>query len=76
MFVNLVVFYVWRGPERDVRYTVTGSRTSSMLILMSANFGDSFDTSQAEGFVTAKGLIGITGSPALVFTAELIHCTT
>jgi hypothetical protein len=37
--------------------------------------GDSFDTSQAEHFVTAKGLIEITGSPALVSTTRLLPCT-
>ena len=38
--------------------------------------GDSFDTSQAEHFVTAKGLIEFSGSPAIVCTTGLFHCTT
>ena len=35
--------------------------------------GDSFDTSQTNHFVTAKGLIEISGSPALVSTTGLLH---
>jgi hypothetical protein len=38
--------------------------------------GDSFDTSQAEHFVTAKGLLEISGSPALVSTTGQLHCST
>ena len=38
--------------------------------------GDSFDTSQAEHFVTAKGLVEIGRSPALLYTTGLLHCTT
>ena len=33
--------------------------------------GDSFDTSQAEHFVTAKGLAEISDSPALFTTGQL-----
>jgi len=36
---------------------------------------DSFDTSQAENFVTAMGCVEISGSPVLVSTNELLHFT-
>ena len=32
--------------------------------------------SQAEHFATVKGLVEISGSPTLVSTTELLHCTT
>jgi hypothetical protein len=37
--------------------------------------GDSFDTSQADHFATAKGLLEINGSPALVFTTGQLMYT-
>jgi len=37
---------------------------------------DSFATSQAEHFVTAKGPVEIGRSPALVYTTGLLRCTT
>jgi len=36
---------------------------------------DSFDTSQAGHFGTTKGLIEISGTPALVSTTGLLPCT-
>jgi len=36
---------------------------------------NSFYTSQAEHFVTAKGLVEFGGLPALVSTTGLLHCT-
>jgi len=37
--------------------------------------GDSFDTSQADHFAAAKGLIEISGTAALVCTIGLLICT-
>jgi hypothetical protein len=36
--------------------------------------GESFDTSQAEHLVTAKGLIEASGSPAFIYTTDELHC--
>jgi hypothetical protein len=38
--------------------------------------GDSFHTSRGEHFATAEGGVEICGSPALVSTSGLFHCTT
>jgi len=41
--------------------------------LGASEMGDSFDTSQANHFVTAKGLVEVSGSPAVVSTTGLVQ---
>jgi hypothetical protein len=42
-------------------------------MLGASETGDSFETSQADHFITAKGLAEISGSPALVSTTGLLQ---
>jgi len=52
------------------RFSITGLRARE-----TGGGGDFFDTSQAEHFVTAKGLTENSGSSTLVYTTGLLPCT-
>jgi hypothetical protein len=56
------------GCDTIADFSITGLEASEI--------GDSFDTSQADHFMTAKGLTEISGSPAVVSTTGLLHYTT